>query len=46
MLRRNFEPGVYVEHLVKDLGICLREANSMSLKLPALAQATALYREL
>jgi len=46
MLKRNFEPGFYVEHFVKDLGICLSEAEKMNLNLPALTQATALYREL
>jgi len=26
MLKRDFDPGFYVEHLVKDLGIVLEEA--------------------
>lgn len=40
MLRRDFDPGFYVEHFVKDLGIVLEEAKRMELSLPntALAQ--------
>ena len=40
MLRRDFDPGFYVEHFVKDLGIVLEESKRMGLSLPntALAQ--------
>jgi 3-hydroxyisobutyrate dehydrogenase len=31
MIRRNFDPGFYVEHFVKDLGIVLGEAKRMNL---------------
>ena len=31
MIRRNFDPGFYVEHFVKDLGIALSESKRMNL---------------
>ena len=43
MLRRDFEPGFYVEHFVKDLGIALDEARRMKLGLPGLALASQFY---
>jgi 3-hydroxyisobutyrate dehydrogenase len=39
----NFAPGFYVDHLVKDLGIALAEAERAGLTLPGLALANALY---
>jgi len=39
MLRRDFQPGFYVEHFIKDLGIALEEAKRMKLSLPGLALA-------
>jgi 3-hydroxyisobutyrate dehydrogenase len=45
-LNRNFEPGFYVEHFVKDLNICLEEARRMNLCLPGLALASQLYNAL
>ena len=45
-LQRNFEPGFYVEHFVKDLTICLEEARRMNLALPGLALASQLYNAL
>ena len=46
MLKRDFEPGFYVEHFVKDLGIVLEEARRMDLCVPGTAQATQLYQAL
>lgn len=43
ILKRDFEAGFYVNHFVKDLGICLRECQSMGLSLPGLALAQQLY---
>ena len=43
MLARNFEPGFYVEHFIKDMGIALAEAEKMNLALPGLALAKQLY---
>lgn len=39
----NFEPGFYVEHFIKDLGIALEEASRMQLDLQGLALAKKLY---
>jgi len=43
MLARNFEPGFYVEHFIKDMGIALAEAERMNLSLPGLGLAKQLY---
>jgi len=43
ILKKDFEPGFYVEHFVKDLGIALTEANRMKLALPGLSLASSLY---
>lgn len=43
ILDRDFEPGFFVNHFVKDLGICLKECQSMGLALPGLALAQQLY---
>lgn len=43
ILQGNFDPGFYVEHFVKDMGIALAEANRMGLALPGLALAQQLY---
>ena len=44
ILDGDYEPGFFVEHFVKDLGIALRSARSLGLELPGLAQAESLYR--
>ena len=43
IVQRDFEPGFYVEHFVKDMGIALQEANRMGLALPGLALVKQLY---
>ena len=43
LLARNFEPGFYVEHFIKDMGIALQEAERMHLSLPGLGLAKQLY---
>jgi len=43
MIARNFEPGFYVEHFIKDMGIALAEAEKMNLCLPGLGLAKQLY---
>lgn len=43
MMRRDFEPGFYVEHFIKDMGIALAEAEKMNLALPGLGLAKQLY---
>ena len=37
------EPGFYVEHFIKDMGIALAEAEKMNLSLPGLGLAKQLY---
>ncbi len=39
----NFDPGFFVEHFVKDLGIAIEESKRMKLNLPGLALAEQLY---
>ena len=39
----NFDPGFFVEHFVKDLGIALQESEKMMLNLPGLRLAHELY---
>jgi 3-hydroxyisobutyrate dehydrogenase len=46
MIARRFEPGFFVEHFLKDMGIALAEARRMKLALPGLALAEQLYRAL
>jgi 3-hydroxyisobutyrate dehydrogenase len=43
IIDRNFEPGFFVEHFIKDMGIALEEAKRMDLALPGLALANQLY---
>jgi 3-hydroxyisobutyrate dehydrogenase len=43
ILQGNFEPGFYVEHFIKDMGIALAEAEKMNLCLPGLALTKQLY---
>jgi 3-hydroxyisobutyrate dehydrogenase len=44
VLKRNFDPGFFVEHFIKDMGIALDEAGRMGLALPGLALVHQLYR--
>lgn len=43
IIANNFDPGFYVEHFIKDMGIALAEAKRMGLSLPGLALAQQLY---
>ncbi|KAI3877278.1 hypothetical protein MKW92_053955 [Papaver armeniacum] len=43
ILGRDFEAGFFVNHFVKDLGICIMECQNMGLALPGLALAHQLY---
>ena len=43
ILSGDFEPGFFVDHFVKDMGIALREAAAMKLPAPGLALAHELY---
>jgi 3-hydroxyisobutyrate dehydrogenase len=44
ILQRNFEPGFFVEHFIKDMGIALEEATRMEIVLPGLTLVHQLYQ--
>ncbi len=46
ILRRDFEPGFYVEHFIKDLGIALEECKRMEICLPGMSQSAQFYHAL
>lgn len=46
MLAGNFEPGFYIKHFIKDMGIALEEAKRMGLSLPGLSLAEEMYQTL
>jgi 3-hydroxyisobutyrate dehydrogenase len=43
VINNNFDPGFFVEHFIKDMGIALDEAKRMGIALPGLALAHQLY---
>lgn len=43
IVNRNFDPGFYVEHFIKDMGIALKESEAMGLSLPGLALVKQMY---
>jgi 3-hydroxyisobutyrate dehydrogenase len=43
ILQRNFDPGFFVEHFIKDMSIALAEAHRLGLVLPGLALVHQLY---
>jgi 3-hydroxyisobutyrate dehydrogenase len=43
VIKGNFDPGFFVEHFIKDMGIALDEAARMQLALPGLALVRQLY---
>ncbi|MFQ3547453.1 MAG: NAD(P)-dependent oxidoreductase, partial [Termitinemataceae bacterium] len=46
MLDGNINPGFYVKHFIKDMGIALESARELGLYLPGLDQANKLYKQL
>lgn len=44
IMQNNFDPGFFVEHFIKDMGIALAEAKAMNLSLPGLALSNQLYQ--
>ena len=44
ILKNNYDPGFFVDHFVKDMGLALEEARRMELKLPGLELVHSLYR--
>lgn len=43
IINRDFNPGFFVDHFIKDMGIALKESEAMGLSLPGLALAKQLY---
>jgi len=43
ILQRNFDPGFFVEHFVKDMGLALEESKRMGLVMPGLTLVHQLY---
>ena len=43
IMKNNFDPGFFVEHFIKDMGIALAESKRMNLVLPGLALAHQLF---
>ena len=43
IIENNFDPGFFVEHFIKDMGIALEEARRMEISVPGLALAHQLY---
>lgn len=46
MLKGDFDPGFYVKHFLKDMGIAIEEAETMKMDTPGLTLAHSLYTEL
>lgn len=44
ILQRNFNPGFFVEHFIKDMGLVLEESKRMGLVLPGLSLVHQLYQ--
>ncbi len=43
IIGNNFDPGFFVEHFIKDMGIALEESRRMGLSMPGLSLANQLY---
>lgn len=46
MITRNFEPGFYIKHFIKDMRIAVQEADRMGLELPGLSLSLSLFEKL
>jgi 3-hydroxyisobutyrate dehydrogenase len=44
IIQNNFDPGFFVEHFIKDMGIALEECHRLGLSLPGLALGHQLYQ--
>lgn len=44
IIDNNFDPGFFVEHFIKDMGIALDESRRMGLSMPGLALSQQLYQ--
>ena len=43
IVKGNFDPGFFIKHFIKDMGIALKEAKNLNLSLPGLALAYQFY---
>ena len=43
IIKKNFNPGFYIKHFVKDMGIILEESERMCLALPGLSLVRQFY---
>ena len=46
MIEGDYAPGFYIKHIVKDMGIALRESAQMGITLPGLTLANDMYEKL
>src|SRR5690606_7515937 len=46
MIAGNFEPGFFIKHFIKDMGIALEEAKAMGMNTPGLELAKKMYEVL
>jgi 3-hydroxyisobutyrate dehydrogenase len=46
MIAKNFEPGFYIKHFIKDMDIAVTSSNRMGLETPGLDLALSLYRKM
>ncbi len=46
ILAQDFEPGFFIKHFIKDMGIALESARSMGLDTPGLSMAFDMYKQL
>ena len=46
MIARNFEPGFYIKHFIKDMKIAATSSNRMGLETPGLDLALSLYKKM
>ena len=44
IVKGDFDPGFYIKHFVKDMGIALEEAQRLNLTLPGLALVNQFYQ--
>lgn len=46
MIKGDFEPGFYIKHFIKDMGIALEEAEKMGMEIPGVSLARTMYEKL
>lgn len=46
MIKRDYAPGFYIKHFIKDMNIAIQSAEEIGLETPGLQQAKALYEKL